>query len=256
MNQGDILRELIQKKKRGIKSFAVLIDPDKVNEFGDVVKLVNLCVTHKADYIFVGGSLIVNDSFKTVISTVKSISSIPTIIFPGNSMQIDPSADAILFLSLISGRNPDMLIGQHVHSAPIIKRSKLEVIPTGYMLINSGNQTSASYMSNTTPIPGDKPAIASSTALAGQMLGLQLIYLDGGSGANEPISETVIQEVKENIDIPLIVGGGLNTIENVSRALNFGADLIVIGTAIEKDQNFLIDVSFKVSEMNKTLNVH
>lgn len=256
MNQGDILRELIEKKERGIKSFAVLIDPDKINEFGDVVKLVNLCATHKVDYIFVGGSLIVNDNFKTVISAVKSISSIPTIIFPGNSMQIDPSADAILFLSLISGRNPEMLIGQHVHSAPIIKRSKLEVIPTGYMLINSGKQTSASYMSNTTPIPGNKPVIASSTALAGEMLGLQLIYLDGGSGAEEPISESIIKEVENNIDIPLIVGGGLNTIERVTQALNSGADLIVVGTAIEKDQNFLVDVSMKISEMNEALNVH
>lgn len=256
MNQGDILIELIQKKKRGIKSLAILIDPDKIDEFGEVVNLVNLCVTHKVDYVFVGGSLMVNDNFKTVISTVKSISSIPTIIFPGNSMQIDPSADAILFLSLISGRNPEMLIGQHVHSASIIKRSKLEVIPTGYMLINSGKQTSASYMSNTTPIPSNKPVIASSTALAGEMLGLQLIYLDGGSGADEPIPASVIKEVEKNIDVPLIVGGGLNNIDRVSRALNSGADLIVVGTAIENNQDFLIDVSLKINEMNRALNVH
>ena len=178
MTPRDILLELIDKKKNGIKSFAVLIDPDKVEDLGNVVKLVNLCVENKVDYIFVGGSLIVNDNFSNVISTIKSNSNIPTIIFPGNNIQIDPSADAILFLSLISGRNPDMLIGQHVLSAPILKRSKLEVISTGYMLINSGNQTSASYMSNTTPIPGNKPTIASSTAMAGEMLGLQMIYLD------------------------------------------------------------------------------
>jgi len=256
MTPGDILLELIDKKKKGIKSFAVLIDPDKVDDLGNVVKLVNLCVENKVDYIFVGGSLIVNDNFSNVISTIKSNSNIPTIIFPGNNIQIDPSADAILFLSLISGRNPDMLIGQHVLSAPILKRSKLEVIPTGYMLINSGNQTSASYMSNTTPIPGNKPTIASSTAMAGEMLGLQMIYLDAGSGANEPVSQKIISNVKRCIDIPLIVGGGINSIGKANNAIEAGADLIVIGNAIEKNQSLLIGVSDKINSLNRTLNIH
>lgn len=256
MTPGDILFELIDKKKNGIKSFAVLIDPDKVEDLGNVVKLVNLCVENKVDYIFVGGSLIVNDNFSDVISTIKSNSNIPTIIFPGNNIQIDPSADAILFLSLISGRNPDMLIGQHVLSAPILKRSKLEVIPTGYMLINSGSQTSASYMSNTTPIPGNKPTIASSTAMAGEMLGLQMIYLDAGSGANEPVSQKIISNVKRCIDIPLIVGGGINSIGKANNAIEAGADLIVIGNAIEKNQSLLIGVSDKINSMNRTLNIH
>ncbi|MEQ9285797.1 MAG: geranylgeranylglyceryl/heptaprenylglyceryl phosphate synthase [Cyclobacteriaceae bacterium] len=256
MTTNNILADLVYKKKNGLKSFAVLIDPDKVDDMGDVVKLVNLCVENKVDYIFVGGSLIVNDNFSNVISTIKTISSIPTIIFPGNNIQIDPSADAILFLSLISGRNPDMLIGQHVLSAPILKRSKLEVIPTGYMLINSGNQTSASYMSNTTPIPGNKPTIASSTAMAGEMLGLKLIYLDAGSGANQPVSQKIISNVSRCIDIPLIVGGGINSLGKVSNALEAGADLIVIGNAIEKDQDLLITVSDKINSINKALNVH
>ncbi len=256
MTPRDILLELIDKKKNGIKSFAVLIDPDKVEDLGNVVKLVNLCVENKVDYIFVGGSLIVNDNFSNVISTIKSNSNIPTIIFPGNNIQIDPSADAILFLSLISGRNPDMLIGQHVLSAPILKRSKLEVISTGYMLINSGNQTSASYMSNTTPIPGNKPTIASSTAMAGEMLGLQMIYLDAGSGANEPVSQKIISNVKRCIDIPLIVGGGINSIGKANNAIEAGADLIVIGNAIEKNQSLLIGVSDKINSMNRTLNIH
>lgn len=256
MTTNNILADLVYKKKNGLKSFAVLIDPDKVDDMGNVVKLVNLCVENKVDYIFVGGSLIVNDNFSNVISTIKTISSIPTIIFPGNNIQIDPSADAILFLSLISGRNPDMLIGQHVLSAPILKRSKLEVIPTGYMLINSGNQTSASYMSNTTPIPGNKPTIASSTAMAGEMLGLKLIYLDAGSGANQPVSQKIISNVSRCIDIPLIVGGGINSLGKVSNALEAGADLIVIGNAIEKDQDLLITASDKINSINKALNVH
>ncbi|MFY0651041.1 MAG: geranylgeranylglyceryl/heptaprenylglyceryl phosphate synthase [Cyclobacteriaceae bacterium] len=256
MKPTHILDDLVLKKKRGLKSFAVLIDPDKVEELGDVVKLVNLCVENKVDYIFVGGSLMVNDNFSNVISTIKSTSTIPTVIFPGNNIQIDPSADAILFLSLISGRNPDMLIGQHVLSAPILKRTKLEVIPTGYMLINSSNHTSASYMSNTTPIPANKPAIASSTAMAGEMLGLRLIYLDAGSGAIEPVSQKIISNVKRNIDIPLIVGGGLNSVSKANNAIDAGADLIVIGNAIEKDQELLISVSDKINAMNKSLNVH
>lgn len=256
MTTNNILADLVYKKKNGLKSFAVLIDPDKVDDMGDIVKLVNLCVENKVDYIFVGGSLIVNDNFSNVISTIKTISSIPTIIFPGNNIQIDPSADAILFLSLISGRNPDMLIGQHVLSAPILKRSKLEVIPTGYMLINSGNQTSASYMSNTTPIPGNKPTIASSTAMAGEMLGLKLIYLDAGSGASQPVSQKIISNVSRCIDIPLIVGGGINSLGKVSNALEAGADLIVIGNAIEKDQELLISVSDKINAINKALDVH
>lgn len=187
---------------------------------------------------------------------MKSISSIPTIIFTGNSIQIDASADAILFLSLISGRNPDMLIGQHVHAAYTLKRSKLKVIPTGYMLINSGRQTSASYMSNTTPILNDKPNIASSTALAGQMLGLKLIYLDAGSGSENPVSKKVIQEVRDNIDIPLFVGGGINSIDKATQALNSGADLIVTGSVIEQNQNFLISISNKINELNEALNVY
>ncbi|MEQ6122077.1 geranylgeranylglyceryl/heptaprenylglyceryl phosphate synthase [Reichenbachiella sp. MALMAid0571] len=256
MTAGNILLELIDKKKNGIKSFAVLIDPDKVDDLSSVIKLVNLCVENKVDYIFVGGSLIVNDNFSNVISTIKSNSNIPTIIFPGNNIQIDPSADAILFLSLISGRNPDMLIGQHVLSAPILKRSKLEVIPTGYMLINSGNQTSASYMSNTTPIPANKPTIASSTAMAGEMLGLQMIYLDAGSGAHEPVSQKIISNVKRCIDIPLIVGGGINSVGKANNAIEAGADLIVIGNAIEKNQSLLIGVSDKINSMNRALNIH
>lgn len=256
MKPGKILEELIEKKRRGIKSFAVLIDPDKVEDLSEVSKLVNLCVENKVDYIFVGGSLIVNDNFSHVISTVKSSCNIPVVIFPGNNIQIDPSADAILFLSLISGRNPDMLIGQHVHSAPVIKRSKLEVIPVGYMLVNSGGQTSASYMSNTTPIPGNKPTIASSTAMAGEMLGLQMIYLDAGSGSNEPISQKIISNVKRCINVPLIVGGGINSLGRANNAIESGADLIVIGNAIEKDQGLLISVSDKINAMNEALNVH
>jgi putative glycerol-1-phosphate prenyltransferase len=255
-SDNNILEHLKKKKAKGYKSFAVLIDPDKVDDLSEVAKLVNLCVENKVDYLFVGGSLSVNDNFNHVISTIKSISNIPTVIFPGNNIQIDPTADAILFLSLISGRNPDMLIGQHVLAAPILRRSKLEVIPTGYMLINSGSQTSASYMSNTTPIPANKPAIASSTAMAGEMLGLQMLYLDAGSGAEQPVSQKIISHVRRCTHIPLIVGGGINSLGKAHNALEAGADLIVIGNAIEKNKDLLISVSDKVNVMNDALNVH
>ena len=168
------------------------------------------------DLIFVGGSLLTNGNFATCISTIKSNCSIPVVIFPGNSMQVNKDADGILFLSLISGRNPDMLIGNQVISAPILKNSNLEILPTGYILIDSGKPTTVSYMSNTTPIPHDKKDVALCTAMAGEMLGLKLIFMDGGSGATNPISESMIQMVSEGINIPLIVGGGINSAEKAN----------------------------------------
>ena len=182
-------------KQKGKKLFAVLIDPDKQNTH-ELVILIEKAVAAKVDLFFVGGSLLTNGSFATCISIIKSNCSIPVVIFPGNSMQVNNDADGILFLSLISGRNPDMLIGNQVISAPLLKHSKLEILPTGYILIDSGKPTTVSYMSNTTPIPHHKNTIATCTAIAGEMLGLKIIFMDGGSGAENPISKNMIQEVE------------------------------------------------------------
>lgn len=251
-----LLNQLQDKKARNEKALAVLIDPDKATDIGGLIRLVNLCVENKVDYLLVGGSLIANDNFSKVISIIKSNSNIPVVIFPGNHIQIDSNADAILLLSLISGRNADFLIGQHVLAAPILKKSKLEIIPMGYMLVNSGAPTSASYMSNTVPLPSDKPTIAACTAMAGEMLGLQSIYLDAGSGADEPIPQKVISTVARSIDVPLVVGGGLNSISRVNLALEAGADMIVIGNALEKEESLLIQISERIHALNEKLDVH
>jgi putative glycerol-1-phosphate prenyltransferase len=173
-------------------------------------------------------------------------SGIPVIIFPGNAMQINQHADALLFLSLISGRNPEMLIGRHVLAAPLLKKSLLEVIPTGYMLIDSGAPTSVSYMSGTVPIPHDKNDIASCTAMAGEMLGLKLIYLDAGSGARYPVSPSMIAAVKKSVKIPLITGGGIRTPEKAYELCGAGSDMIVIGNVLEKDSSLLAEFSSAV----------
>lgn len=251
-----LLSKLQGRKLKGEKSLAVLIDPDKATDMSRLMRLINLCVENKVDYVLVGGSLITNDSFSRVISIIKSHCEIPVVIFPGNHIQIDSNADGIFLLSLISGRNPEFLIGQHVLAAPVLKKSKLEIIPMGYMLVNSGAPTSASYMSNTTPIPSNKPTIAACTAMAGEMLGLQSIYLDAGSGAEEPIPQKVISTVSRSIEVPLVVGGGLNSVNRVNQALEAGADVVVIGNALEKEESLLIEVSERIHTINQKLNVH
>lgn len=251
-----ILQHLKSKQVEGKKSFAVLLDPDNVTDPQQCIRLINLCVENRVDYFFVGGSLITNDNLNSIIQLLKSYSDIPVILFPGNNTQIDISADAILFLSLISGRNPDLLIGQHVLAAPIIKNSSLEVLPTGYMIIESGKSTTVSYMSNTTPIPRDKPTVAACTAMAGEMLGLQLIYMDAGSGAIKPVSEEMISTVKKSIDCPLIVGGGIRSSEQVIQSMEAGADVLVVGNGIEKNLNLIIEISDAVNDYNKSLNIH
>jgi len=251
-----LLKKLQDKKARDEKSLAVLIDPDKATDLGQLMRLINLCVENKVDYLLVGGSLITNENFSQVVAIVKSNCEIPVVIFPGNHIQIDSNADAIFLLSLISGRNPDFLIGQHVLAAPILKQSKLEIIPMGYMLVNSGAPTSASYMSNTVPIPSNKPTIAACTAMAGEMLGLKTIYMDAGSGADQPIPQKLISTVARSIEIPLVVGGGLNSIDRVNRALEAGADMIVIGNALEKEERLLIQISERIHTLNQKLDIH
>ena len=247
-----ILKNLRDRHKEGKKSIAVLIDPDKVEEASQLLQLINLASENCVDYFFVGGSLVTTTNLAEVVKKIKDNVNIPVVLFPGNSMQIEPTADALLFLSLISGRNPELLIGQHVISAPIIRNTKLEVIPTGYMLINSGRITSVAYISNTTPIPDDKYSLAACTAMAGEMLGLQSIYMDAGSGAEKEISVKMIATVRKSINVPLIIGGGINTSQKAFNALEAGADMIVIGNALEKKPELLIEISEKVYEWNQS----
>lgn len=246
-----LLHTLQQRRREGRKSLAVLIDPDQVEDVQKLHAMIRLASESNIDFFLVGGSLITNFHLADVIRTLKANTTIPVILFPGSSLHIDAQADAILFLSLISGRNPDLLIGQHVQAAPIIRNSRLEVLPTGYILINSGKLTSVAYISNTTPIPEDKHALAACTAMAGEMLGLKLIYLDAGSGAEREISAKMIATVRKSIECPLIVGGGINSGQKVLAALEAGADLIVVGNALEKDPELLIDIAEKVYEWNR-----
>lgn len=236
----DSIYTAIQEKIRsGQKQIAVLIDPDKFGST-DIVDMANEA---KVDCFFVGGSLMAGGSIERCIKEIKKRSSIPVIIFPGSTMQICDNADGILLISLISGRNADLLIGQHVVAAPYLKQSGLEVLSTGYILVDSGKQTSASYISNTMPLPYDKNDIAVCTAMAGEMLGLKMIYLDGGSGALKPVSAHMIKSVKENITVPLVVGGGIRSVEQAASAIQAGADILVVGNALESDAGLLLSIA-------------
>ena len=220
------------------KKLAVLVDPDKPTD-AQIISIVEKAKAADVDFFFVGGSLLVTDSLDHCIKLIKEHCDIPVLIFPGNSLQISKYCDGFLLLSLISGRNPEMLIGRHVIAAPYLKLYGNEIIPTGYMLIDSGKATSVTYMSDTTPIPHDKDDIAMCTAIAGEMLGLKLIYLEAGSGALMPVSTSMILKVSQMINIPLIVGGGIKTPEMAAEAVKAGADVIVIGTAFEKEPELL-----------------
>tara|TARA_B110000444_G_scaffold75250_1_gene70913 strand:- start:143 stop:880 length:738 start_codon:yes stop_codon:yes gene_type:complete len=238
----NIYNQILENKKEGKKSFALLIDPDKQDK-SELISVIKKAKQAKTDYFFVGGSLLTNDSLDSCLTTLKENSDIPVVLFPGNAMQVNDKADGILFLSLISGRNAEMLIGRQVITAPILKQSSLEVLPTGYMIIDSGKPTTASYMSNTTPIPAEKNSVAGCTAVAGEMLGLKLIFMDGGSGAQNPISEEMISEVSKSVNTPLIIGGGISSGEKAAANCKAGADIIVVGNAIEKDETLIIEIA-------------
>jgi phosphoglycerol geranylgeranyltransferase len=225
---------ILDKMQKGLKQFAVLVDPDK-HTLVEVEQIAILASRAKVDYFFVGGSLLINNQLDQCINMLKEKAEIPVVLFPGNTLQMSWKADAILFLSLISGRNPEMLIGRHVIAAPYLKLSPLEVVSTGYMLIESGKPTAVSYMSNSSPIPADKDDIAMCTAMAGEMLGLKLIYLDAGSGALNPVPIGMVENVKKSISVPLIIGGGICTPEHAAVLCDAGADLIVIGNVLEKN---------------------
>lgn len=238
----EIYHSFSDRKRSGKKSFAVLIDPDKVND-QTVAQLIEMSVSSKVDYFFVGGSLVVSNYLDQCLQLIKKSCSIPTVLFPGSPSQVSKYADALLYLSLISGRNAELLIGQHVVSAPMVKKSGLEVMSTGYMVVDGGAQTTVSYISNSSPLPSDKSEIAVCTALAGEMLGMKLIYMDAGSGAKNPISETMITKVAQSISVPLIVGGGIVDPEKAYLNCKAGADVIVVGNAIEKDSSLIRDMA-------------
>ncbi len=218
---------------QGKPLLSILIDPGKLSEktLLDLIKQAN---TQSVDLFMVGGSLI-SEPVDSIINLIKKHSTIPTVIFPGNLLHLSASADAILLLSLISGRNPDLLIGQHVQAAPFLKKHKVETIATAYILVGDYQNSSVAYMSNTRPIPYEKEDLIIATAIAGELTGNQLIYLEGGSGTKHAIPASVIKKVKKNITIPLIIGGGITSRIEVENAYKAGADIVIVGNALEKN---------------------
>jgi len=244
-----ILDSIGKQKANGHKAFAVLIDPDKLTS-ESLLETIQLAKQANVDYLFVGGSLVVTDTLDKVVAAIKENCSIPVVLFPGSPDQITPKADALLYLSLISGRNPELLIGQHVISAPFVRQSGLEIIPVGYMLIDGGTPTTVSNISNTNPIPSNKNDIASCTAMAGEMLGLKVIYMDAGSGAQRAIPTIMISQVAKYIQIPIIVGGGITSPEKAKENCLAGADIIVVGNAIEKDPALISQMAAAIHSLN------
>ncbi len=238
----NLYSHLLQNKKQGRKKFVVLVDPDKVTN-ASCETLASEAQLAGVDFIFVGSSLLTRDHLDDCIKIIKQNCGIPIVLFPGSTMQISQHADAILLLSLISGRNAEMLIGKQVIAAPLLKESKLEIISSGYMLIDPGHPTSVSYMSNTTPVPHDKNDIALCTALAGEQLGLKTIFMDAGSGARTPVNKSMIEAVSKTISVPLIVGGGIRTPEKALENCHAGADVIVVGNLFEKSQQMISEIS-------------
>ncbi|MEN8248616.1 MAG: geranylgeranylglyceryl/heptaprenylglyceryl phosphate synthase [Bacteroidota bacterium] len=233
---------------RDTKCLALLIDPENTHRAEEIAAVVNTAEEAGIDFIFVGGSLVTHNVIDEVVKGIKSFTQLPVILFPGGLNQISKHADGILFLSLISGRNPEFLISKQVAAAPLIKKLGLEVIPTGYLLI--GETSSASYMSNTRPIPYHKTDIATATSLAGELMGKKAIYMDAGSGASEPIRIEMISAVRNTISLPLIVGGGIRSFDSAYAALEAGADVIVVGNAAEKNPQAIKEIAGAVRAMN------
>ncbi|MFT3884009.1 MAG: geranylgeranylglyceryl/heptaprenylglyceryl phosphate synthase [Flavobacteriales bacterium] len=227
----------------GRKLLAVLIDPDFGQDEARLERTVQNACTAKADLLFVGGSLLTSAAFDRCVALVARWSDRPVVLFPGSPAQLSRHADAVLFLSLISGRNPELLIGHHVTAAPTVKALGLEAIPTGYMLVDGGKPTTVSYVSQTVPLPHDKPGIAACTALAGELLGLRTIYMDTGSGALRTVSPEMVAAVRSTVDLPLIVGGGIRDAATARMLCDAGADVLVVGTAFEQDPDLIFAMS-------------
>ncbi len=230
-------KQILKAKSENKKLLAILLDPDKIN-WGTVDMLILKINQSPATHIFVGGSIVESNSVDELVIKLKTKINLPIILFPGNPSQISDKADAILFLSLISGRNPDYLIAHQVKAVPILKKTNLEIIPTGYILIESGAETAVEKVSKTKPLDRNNPEYILHTAQAGEMLGFKLIYLEAGSGAKEVVPAAIVNLVATNITIPLIVGGGIKDFSEIKKMHDSGADLVVIGTAFENDLNF------------------
>ena len=224
--------------------FIVLVDPDRVAET-DVPDLVDMCEAAGADAFFVGSSILYHPDFHQFVSILSGAASIPVIGFPGSVSQLSPALDAVLFLSVVSSRNPEYLFGQHVHAAPVVRSMGIESISTGYMLVECGKTTTAQYVTHSMPLPQDKPDVAAATALAAEMMGMKLLFADGGSGAQASVPEPMISAISEVCSIPLVVGGGLRTPNDVARKVQAGASFVVVGNAIEArpDRGFVAEMA-------------
>jgi len=221
------------------KGVLALLDPDRIPRIKLQDFINGIGKFKEVKGFLVGTSLLISHDFDNFVKKVKSLTTIPVLIFPGSSLQISPYADAILFLSLVSGRNPELLIGEHVKAAPLIKKLGIEVIPTGYILIESGRTTAVEFMSNTKPIPREKPEIAVAHAIAAELLGMKLIYLEAGSGAPNPVPPELVRKIREEVSLPILVGGGIRNRKDVEKILISGADYVVIGTQFEVEFNLM-----------------
>jgi phosphoglycerol geranylgeranyltransferase len=233
----NLYSQIIKAKTNNQKLLAILLDPDKL-VLENLDLLISKINQSPASHIFIGGSLVTTTIIDELIVKIKQNCNLPIVLFPGNPSQISDKADAILFLSLISGRNPDFLIEHQVKAAPILKQTQLEIISTGYILIESGNETAVERISKTKPLDRNNLDLALATAQAGEMLGNKLIYLEAGSGAKQAVPLEMIELVSQNIEIPLLVGGGIVDLQGIQNAFHAGADLVIIGTAFENDMNF------------------
>lgn len=234
MNQGLVYQKMLDAKQNRGGGFFLLLDPDRISE-RNCISIAESAEECGVDIILVGSSFMLNSNFGKAVKQIKASTTLPVVIFPGSFAQITPDADAILFTSLISGRNPNYLIDEQVRGAPLVKRLNLEPIPTGYMLIDSGAMTSVQYISGTFPIPQNKPDIAAAHALAAQYLGMKIVYLEAGSGAKNPVPTEMIRMVSSFIDIPIMVGGGITTPEQCAERIENGASFVVCGNCFEND---------------------
>lgn len=237
-----VLQYIQQEQLAGKKLLAVLIDPDSCN-LDQLHSIIDQAVHHQVDLFFIGGSLILEDQLNNTLQIIRQYTQIPLVLFPGSTLQISALADAILLPVLVSGRNAEFLIGQHIIAAPYIRSAGLEAISVGYMLVDGGKPTTASYMSASTPIPANKPSIAAVTAMASEMLGYKMVFLDAGSGATNPVNSSMIAAVRKQVACPIVVGGGIRTPEDAEAALTAGANIIVVGNAIEENPSFISELS-------------
>ncbi|MCC7298040.1 MAG: geranylgeranylglyceryl/heptaprenylglyceryl phosphate synthase [Bacteroidia bacterium] len=244
----NVFSALNQIRNSGQKSVAVLVDPD---DAADKIRLVaETALVQGIELFLVGGSLVTDGNTHSCAALLKSLGAKYVVLFPGNEIQVTAEADAILFMSLVSGRNPEFLIGKQVNAAPWVRKAGLETLPTAYMLVESGKLTSALYMSHTLPLPSNKPDIAAATALAAEMLGMKLFYMDAGSGADQPVPAEMIERVKNTVAGTIIVGGGIRSAAEAETAWNAGADVVVVGNGAFENVSIIQDMARVCKKLN------